>query len=231
MKSDEEKTANASSQIELSRLEPNEYETTVCGLSFFCDPEVFSPKYFKSTEINTEGFPFRQSETLLEIGPGVGVTAVVAALKQDNSVTAIEINSAAVAIAKKNATKHGVQNKVRILQGDLFSPLLDGQKFDTIFWDFPFVYTEPNITFESDFYRAFFDPGYRQIERFLREAPTWLEPGGRIIVGFGSNGNRNLFDNLASGLGYSFKEVSRGSIGERGGISYLLLESQFPKTA
>jgi methylase of polypeptide subunit release factors len=231
MKSNQEKTASASSQIELSRLEPNEYETTVCGLSFFCDPEVFSPKYFKSTEINTAGFPFRRGEKLLEIGPGVGVTAVVAALKQDNDVTAIEINSTAVAIAKKNAAKHGVQGKVRILQGDLFSPLSGGQKFDTIYWDFPFVYADQNIAFESDFYRAFFDPGYRQIEEFLREAPTWLKPNGRIIVGFGSNGDRTLFDDLANGLGYSFKEVSRGSIEERGGIFYLLLESRFPKTA
>src|SRR5258706_2594 len=70
------------------------------------------------------------------------------------------------------------------------------EKFDTIYWNLPFIYVAEGFHFQTIGERALFDPGYKTIKRFLGEAPSYLNRNGRIIVGFGDFGNYPLLRTL-----------------------------------
>lgn len=75
---------------------------------------------------------------ILDVGTGSGAIAIAVALKLPfSTVTAIEISSEAVKIAKENVEKHGVHDRVSIIQGDLLEPL-KGQ-FDIIVSNPPYI--------------------------------------------------------------------------------------------
>ncbi len=61
---------------------------------------------------------------VLDIGTGSGNLAVAVAHKHPGAqVTAIDISPEALAVAKRNAERHGVVDRIRFLAGDLFRPL------------------------------------------------------------------------------------------------------------
>ncbi len=75
---------------------------------------------------------------ILDVGTGSGAIAIAVALKLPfSTVTAIEISSEAVKIAKENVENHGVHDRVSIIQGDLLEPL-KGQ-FDIIVSNPPYI--------------------------------------------------------------------------------------------
>lgn len=228
MASKDTRRENVRHQMALSQQEQDEYECNVLGLQFLCHPDVFSPKYFRSSEIFGAGFPFRPNEDFLEIGSGIGVTVVLAAKRHGNRVVAIEINPVAVDVCQKNAIAHGVADRVDVRQGDLFSPLQQDERFDTVFWDFPFVFASEEERLDSTLSGAVFDPGYSNARRFLLGATAHAKPRGRIVVSFGTNGDRSRFNSIADELGFHFREVFQKTIDERGGLMYQLLESEPP---
>ncbi len=61
---------------------------------------------------------------VLDIGTGSGNLAVAVAHKHPGAqVTAIDVSPEALAVAKRNAERHGVVDRIRFLAGDLFGPL------------------------------------------------------------------------------------------------------------
>ena len=63
------------------------------------------------------------SPQVLDIGTGSGCLAVaVAKYHKTAQVTAIDVSAAALAVASRNAGKHGVAERIRFLDGDLFAP-------------------------------------------------------------------------------------------------------------
>lgn len=59
------------------------------------------------------------SRRVLDVGCGSGILAIGAALLGAEEVTGVEIDPDAVCVARENAEKNGLQEAVRILQGDL----------------------------------------------------------------------------------------------------------------
>lgn len=221
--SNQDKVNSSFSNIARSTNENDVYETTVLGETYYASKDVFSPKYFKSTEMITENFPFRKNETFLEMGCGVGVASVVAAKQHNNEVLAVDVNPMAVQITAMNALKHDVHNKLKVLQSDVFSNVPSSAKFDTIFWDLPYVYSEnaqdKNLTLLQ---RSVSDPGYKHIDTFLSQARNHLSDEGRIIVGFGSNGDLDRFSQLVSKHQYTMEKIYEGYNPYREGITYQL---------
>ncbi|MBN2591865.1 MAG: peptide chain release factor N(5)-glutamine methyltransferase, partial [Sedimentisphaerales bacterium] len=76
---------------------------------------------------------------------GSGCIAVAIAKNfPDARVTATDISAAALAVAARNVEKHKIQEKVRLLCGDLFEPIiqqLDVGQFDLIVCNPPYVST------------------------------------------------------------------------------------------
>lgn len=223
--SNEDKLSSAFKNLERNASENTNYKTEVLGLNFYANKHVFSPKYFKSTEMLNANLPFRKNESFLEIGSGVGVTSVLAAKQFNNKVVAIDINPHAVKLTQMNADYHQVSDKIDAREGSVFSPLTKMEKFDTIYWDIPYVWSkETDLQKLSMLQRSVSDPGYMNIDRFLSQARGHLNPNGRILVGFGSNGDYERFASLAQKHHFKLNKLYEGYNPYREGITYQLFE-------
>ena len=218
-----EKLENARENLRRSQRERKPYYIDVLNAKFLVHPDVFSPKYFKSTEIVNSRFPFRENERILEIGCGVGVTSILAAKIYRNKVVAVDINPEAVRLTRENAEINGVSSLVDARPSDVFSSIRPNERFDTIYWDLPFIYVPPDYKYSFPLEQSVCDPGYKTTKTFVVQAHRYLEHEGRLFVGFGSNGDYDKFEIIANANDYNVFEEYQGSIEERGGLTYRLL--------
>ena len=165
-------------------------------------PEVYAPVYASSTRLFTQWLQYPEGGSMLEMGCGAGVTAVMAALSDCRSVVAIDINPAAVENTRLNTIRHGVAGRVRVLTSDMYEALDPTETFDLIFWNSNFVEAPATAAYESDLDRAFFDPGYASHERYLAGARQHLLPHGRLLLGFADLGNREHLEEIAKRYRY-----------------------------
>ena len=183
------------------------HKIKVLGETFEVFPSVFSPKYFKDPEFFVEELPINKGETFLEIGCGSGIISIFAILKGASKVVAIDINSKAVENTKHNAKIHGIQNKIKVLQGDVFKPLND-EKFDTIFWNTPWgLVKETNLT---QLENALWDTEYKSTTKFIKNANKYLNKNGRLLIGFSSTiGDLNYLQKIIKENNYKAKIIKR----------------------
>lgn len=166
---------------------------------------VFAPTFTPVTELFTSWLPYPVGGSFLEVGSGTGVTAVTAARSGCASVTALDIGAAAVENTRRNAIRHGVADRVRVLRSDLFDALGPDERFDLIFWNSNFVEMSADFVNSTDLHHAFFDPGYQTHGRYLREAPAHLTERGRLLLGFADLGNTPKLTALAEEEGLTIE--------------------------
>jgi len=119
---------------------------------------------------------------VLDMGTGSGVQAVGAASKREvTSVTAVDLNPAALIDAEKRGAAAGILWKMRFIQGDLFSGV-DGT-YDWIVFNPPYLPSEGSPDEAS---WAGGEKGSETIARFLEEAPRHLREGGGILMVYSS---------------------------------------------
>ena len=211
--------------LEQSKAETEPYKVTILGKEFIVYPNVFSPKYFNDTELFAENLPVRKGEELLEIGPGTGAISIIAVYKGAKKVLAIDINPDAVVNIQVNIALHQMKEKTEVRQGDLFTPLKQGEKFDAIFWNTPFGFVENQDI--SDLEKAVYDPGYRSTENFMREARAHLKEGGRILIGFSTTlGRFDLLQKFAKDAGLSLKMIYETESEETHPVKFEIFSAQ-----
>lgn len=129
-----------------------------------------------------ENLVVQEGETVLDMGTGCGILGILSA-KEANVVVAVDMNPFAVRCAKRNAKLNNVQNKICYVQGDLFTPLNESFKFDTVLFNAPYLPAEEN---EADSWigRAWAGgaTGRRVIDSFITQAPTYLKQTGRALL-------------------------------------------------
>ncbi|MCI0331635.1 MAG: peptide chain release factor N(5)-glutamine methyltransferase [Planctomycetes bacterium] len=133
------------------------------------------------------------SDTSLEIadvGTGSGVLAVCAAKYVPTSrVTAIDISPAALAVARRNAARHGVAERIEFIESNLFASVPANRQFDYIVSNPPYVSTaemaqlavdvrnhEPKIALHAG------DRGTDVIAPLIEQATTRLRSGGALLI-------------------------------------------------
>ena len=79
----------------------------------------------------------RRVESCLDLCAGSGIQAILMASVAEN-VVAVELNERAVAAARFNAALNGVEDRVRVMQGDLYTAAPDGT-YDVIVSNPPFL--------------------------------------------------------------------------------------------
>lgn len=114
-------------------------------------------------------------ERVLDMGTGTGIIALHCA-KARTEVTAVDLNPHAASCAEANARKNHLE--MQVVQSDLFLDV-EGE-FDVMAFNPPYVPDDIRGTIERSW--AGGEDGVRVLERFLREAPRHLAPGGRIYV-------------------------------------------------
>ncbi len=76
---------------------------------------------------------------IVDIGTGSGAIAIALASKLPHAqITATDLSEPALAIARDNAARNGVQPHIRFIQGDLLAPV-SGQTFDIVVSNPPYV--------------------------------------------------------------------------------------------
>ena len=104
-------------------------------------------------------------------------------------VTAIDISPAALAVAKRNATKHGVAERIDFIESNLFANVPADKRFDFIVSNPPYVSTaemadlpadvrdhEPRVALEAG------EQGTDVIAPLVEQAAERLLPGGALII-------------------------------------------------
>jgi release factor glutamine methyltransferase len=134
---------------------------------------------------------------VLDVGTGSGCIAIslaheLARLKKETRVTATDVSPDALDVAKRNAAKHGVADRITFLQGDLFAALPPGSGFDLIVSNPPYISQSELPTLAPDVRdhepRQALDGGpdglafYRRI---AKDALPFLKPGGSLLLEIG----------------------------------------------
>lgn len=129
-----------------ARREPLAYITgrkEFWSLDFGVTPDVLIPR--PETELLLEAALERTRQGLelrpkiVDLGTGSGVIAVCLAKElPEAQISAVDLSSAALRIARANAERHGVADRIRFLHGDLFAPL-ERESFDLMISNPPYV--------------------------------------------------------------------------------------------
>lgn len=160
------------------------------------------------------------SPTILDVGTGSGNLAVALAKQHKTAlVTAIDVSAAALAVARRNAAKHGVAERVRFLEGNVFAPLAAEERFDFIVSNPPYIPNEDIATLEIGV--RDYEPhlaldggadGFAVFERLIAEAPQHLQPGGYLLIEIGSPQEAPARERLTAHGGYELgKTIFDGS--------------------
>ncbi len=105
-------------------------EREFMSMKFRVTPEVLIPR--PETEFVVEGalerIADRNAELLVaDIGTGSGCIAISLATRLPKArFVAVDVSQAALAIARENAERHGVAERVEFLEGDMLEPLAAG---------------------------------------------------------------------------------------------------------
>jgi len=172
------------------------------SLPFQVGPSVLIPR--PETEVLVEEALAVMTEAceagwrILEIGTGSGAVAVaLASERTDIHVTATDLSGDALAVAKNNAERNGVEGRVLFLQGDLFEPVKG--RYDMIVSNPPYISCR-------DF--ELLPPGIRDYEpsgallagpegiEFHRElifkGASFLRRGGRLLMEMGEEQGQKI---------------------------------------
>ena len=147
---------------------------------FAVDEHVYEPA--EDTFLIAENLNVNNEDTVLDVGTGCGILAVLATEKA-KKVVAVDINPHALECAKGNAETNGVTEMVEFRLGDLFQPIKHGERFSLILFNSPYLPSEPGEE-ESWLGKAWAGgpDGRKVIDRFIEEAPRFLAEGGKVLL-------------------------------------------------
>ncbi len=147
---------------------------------FQVDEHVYEPA--EDTFLLAEQMKVSEDDTVLDMGTGCGILAVLAAKKAQN-VVAVDINPHAIKCAIKNAETHGVKKKIEFRRGDLFQSIKPNEKFSLLLFNAPYLPSEPG---EEKCWLgkawAGGPKGRKIIDQFVVNAPRYLADDGRILL-------------------------------------------------
>jgi len=196
-------TAEQQNQLEalLARLESSEPFPYVLGrweffgMEFEITPDVLIPR--PETELLVEkAIAWMQASnvrrTVADVGTGSGAIAIALAVHiLDSRILATDLSYEALKVARANARKFNVENRIDFVQCDLLPPHPDSlsteQHFDLICANLPYIPTEtlrslpiygrePTLALDGG------PDGLTLFRRLMAIAPEWLAPNGLILL-------------------------------------------------
>ena len=172
----------------------------VGGVPFYVDERVIVPRSFIAELIRG---PLFQGEhpgligdpaevgRVLDLCTGSGCLAVLAAQAFPNArIDATELSPDALAVARRNVADSGLGSRIRLLEGDLFSPVA-GERYDLILANPPYVDAEGMAALPAEYQRepalalAGGADGLAIIRRILAEAPAHLTERAGLLCEVG----------------------------------------------
>jgi release factor glutamine methyltransferase len=183
----------------------------VDGLPLLVAPGVLNPCLMRTGEFFAQQLranPLPPDAEVLDMGTGSGVCALFAA-RYARRVVAVDINPAAVRCARINTLLHRCEDRIEVLQGDLFASLA-GRRFDVVLFNPPFLHGAPH----DDADRAWRSTDVAQ--RFACQLRNHLTPSGYALVLLSNYGGARAFVSQFHSHGFVTSVVAeRAFVNER----------------
>ncbi len=168
------------------------------GLDMAVTPDVLIPR--PETELLVEetlhAIAGVNGPYLADVGTGSGCIAVAVVREQpDATMYALDISAPALAVARANAIRHGMFDRIRFVQTDLLGAFSARarERFDVVVSNPPYIPVgeleglQPEVSrYEPRVALAAGADGLVYYRRLLREAPMLLKQGGCLIVELGA---------------------------------------------
>ena len=165
------------------------------SLSFRVTPDVLIPR--PETEFLVVALldlarkrPKDRQTSICDVGTGSGIIAVCAAKHLPNAlVTAVDVSPAALEVARTNAAEHGVEDRIELVESDLFAAVPPERRFDFVVSNPPYVSESEVASLPPDV--KDFEPrqallagkrGTEVIESLVPQAAERINPGGHLLV-------------------------------------------------
>lgn len=186
--------------------------------SFYVDERVIVPRSFIAELLLEQLSPWiaepEEINSVLDLCTGSGCLAILAAHAFPYaSVDAVDLSSAALAVAERNVTDYQLQDRVSLIESDLFAKL-NGKQYDLIISNPPYVDAgsvaalpkeylhEPTMALGSG------HDGLDATRVILKHAAQHLTENGVLIVEIGHN--RDALEAAYPDLPFTWLDVSAG---------------------
>ncbi len=136
----------------------------------------------------------RSSTTMLEVGIGSGILSIIL-LKQGkvDHVTGTDINPYAIASARDNMQRLGLEHRVLLLHADVFPPDVGATGYDIVLFNPPWLPGDASTHLDQ----AVYDPNQRVLRRFLCHVQHHVKEDGYVYM---------LLSNLGMSLGLFYEQ-------------------------
>jgi len=174
-----------------------------CGHTFLCDSRALVPRPETEELVELLKSEIRSPESeILDVGTGSGVIALTLATEfSEAKISGIDISEDALALARENAARLDLRDRVRFFKSDLLENV-DGI-FDLIVANLPYIAAQDRHTLSRE---VLHDPevalfaggqGDELVRALIDQAPARLRPGGRLALEVGLGQSEALFSRLA----------------------------------
>lgn len=164
------------------------------GLEFYVDENVLIPQ--PDTEILVEeviDISKREcKKNILDLCTGSGAIGIsIANSISECNITLSDISKDALEVAKENCINHKVEDRVNIIQSDLFENIDKNSKFDIIVSNPPYIKTDVIKTLDKEVQNEPIlaldggEDGLKIYRRIINEAYKFLEPNGYLCLEIG----------------------------------------------
>jgi ribosomal protein L3 glutamine methyltransferase len=174
--------------------------TYIHGMPFHVDERVIIPRSYIGELLFSDAFAGENASLIedraavnrvLDLCTGSACLAILAArVFPKAAVDAVELSPDALAVARRNVAGAPEAERIRLLEGDLFQPVMN-ERYDVILANPPYVDAEamqnlpPEYRYEPAMALDGGEDGLDLVRRILAEAPRHLKPGGGLLCEIG----------------------------------------------
>jgi release factor glutamine methyltransferase len=163
----------------------------------------------------------RETLSIADVGTGSGNIAITFAKHVKNChVTAMDISPAALEVAKRNAEKHGVAERIEFVESDLFAAVPGDATFDFVLSNSPYVATSEMAELSADVREH--EPhlaldggtnGTQVIERLISQAAERLRTGGWLLMEAGADNAARVEELVSANKQFELAETLKDVAG------------------
>jgi len=173
------------------------HEAWLGDFRFYVDERVLIPRSFIAELMPGGLAPYVGSagdvHAALDMCTGSGCLAILLAhAYPDADVDAVDISSAALAVAQRNVSDYALADRINLIRSDLFANLPE-KTYDLIISNPPYVTATAMEALPGEYRHepalalAGGDDGLDAVRNILKQAPRFLNPGGTLVVELGHN--------------------------------------------
>ena len=207
-------------------------EAWLGDFSFYVDKRVLIPRSFIAELLREQLSPWVSDpssvHSVLDLCTGSGCLAILLAHAFENAtIDATDISDEALEVANKNVDDYDLNQRVHLLQSDLFCAL-EGRLYDLIISNPPYVNAESMASLPEEYLHeprsalASGNDGLEATKEILRRAAGYLTDEGMLIVEIGHN--RAALEEAFPQTPFTWLETTAGD-----GFVFMLTRDHLPQ--